>query len=84
MNNLSSFCGLTDSRMSASDTDLPVLLVSAELTIGATLKHKNTQHLYIFNRIRVLHLNRLKGTRYLCKTKLSFLAVLKSYHFMLN
>ena len=61
-----------------------VLLVSAELTIGATLKHKNTQHLYIFNRIRVLHLNRLKGTRYLCKTKLSFLAVLKSYHFMLN
>ena len=25
MNNLSSYCGLTDSRMSASDTDLPVL-----------------------------------------------------------
>ena len=24
MNNLSSYCGLTDSRMSASDTDLPV------------------------------------------------------------
>ena len=37
-----------------------VLLVSAELTIGATLKHKNTQPLYIFNRVRVLHLNRLK------------------------
>ena len=26
MNNLSSYCGLTDSRMRASDTDLPVLL----------------------------------------------------------
>ena len=25
MNNLSSYCGLTDSRMRASDTDLPVL-----------------------------------------------------------
>ena len=24
LNNLSSYCGLTDSRMSASDTDLPV------------------------------------------------------------
>jgi len=24
MNNLSSYCGLTDSRMRASDTDLPV------------------------------------------------------------
>ena len=24
MNNLSSYCGLTDSRMNASDTDLPV------------------------------------------------------------
>ena len=25
MNNLSSYCGLTDSRMRASDTDLPVM-----------------------------------------------------------
>jgi hypothetical protein len=25
MNNLSSYCGLTDSRMSASEKDLPVL-----------------------------------------------------------
>ena len=29
MNNLSSYCGLTDSRMRASDTDLPVCVVSA-------------------------------------------------------
>ena len=28
MNNLSSYCGLTDSRMSASDTDLPVLILN--------------------------------------------------------
>ena len=28
MNNLSSYCGLTDSRMRASDTDLPVLDIS--------------------------------------------------------
>ena len=27
MNNLSSYCGLTDSRMRASDTDLPVSLL---------------------------------------------------------
>ena len=27
MNNLSSYCGLTDSKMRASDTDLPVVVV---------------------------------------------------------
>ena len=37
-----------------------VLWISAEQTIGASLKHKNTQPLYIFSRVRVLHLNRLK------------------------
>ena len=37
-----------------------VMWISAEQTIGASLKHKNTQPLYIFNRVRVLHLNRLK------------------------
>ena len=36
-----------------------VLWISAELTIVSSLKHKNTQPLYIFNRIRVLHLDRL-------------------------
>ena len=32
MNNLSSYCGLTDSRMSASDTDLPVLGTSRTIS----------------------------------------------------
>ena len=27
MNNLSSYCGLTDLRISASDTDLPVIVL---------------------------------------------------------
>ena len=39
------------------------LWISAELTIVSSLEHKNTQPLYIFNRVRVLHLNRLnEGT----------------------
>ena len=37
-----------------------VLWISAELTIVSSLKHKNTQPLYILNRVRVLHLDRLK------------------------
>ena len=37
-----------------------VLWISAKLTIVSSLKHKNTQPLYIFNRVRVLHLDRLK------------------------
>ena len=37
-----------------------VLWISAELTIVSSLKHKNKQPLYIFNRVRVLHLDRLK------------------------
>ena len=42
-----------------------VLWISAELTIVSSLKHKNTQPLYIFNRVRVLHLNRLKERTWL-------------------
>ena len=42
-----------------------VLWISAEQTIGASFKHKNTQPLYIFNRVRVLHLNRLKERTWL-------------------
>ena len=42
-----------------------VLWISAEQTIGASLKHKKTQPLYIFNRVRVLHLNRLKERTWL-------------------
>ena len=37
-----------------------VLWISAGQTIGASLKHKNTQPLYIFNTVRVLPLNMLK------------------------
>ena len=37
-----------------------VLWINAELTTVWSLKHKNTQSLYIFNRVRVLHLDRLK------------------------
>ena len=32
MNNLSSYCGLTDSRMRASDTDLPALFIRVDMT----------------------------------------------------
>ena len=42
-----------------------VLWISAEKTIGASFKHKNTQPLFIFNRVRVLHLNRLKERTWL-------------------
>ena len=42
-----------------------VLWISAEQTIGAGLKHENTQPLYIFSRVRVLHLNRLKEQTWL-------------------
>ena len=42
-----------------------VLWISAEQTIGASLKHKNTQPLYIFSRVRVLHLNRLQERTWL-------------------
>ena len=42
-----------------------VLWISAEQTIGASLKHKNTQPLSMFNRVRVLHLNRLKERTWL-------------------
>ena len=42
-----------------------VLWISAEQPIGASLKHKNTQPLYIFSRVRVLHLNRLKERTWL-------------------
>ena len=37
-----------------------VLWISAELTIVSSLKHTNTQPLYIFNRVSVLHLDRPK------------------------
>ena len=37
-----------------------VLWISAELTIVSSLKHKNKQTLYVFNRVGVLHLDRLK------------------------
>ena len=37
-----------------------VLWISAELTIVSSLKHKNTQPRYSFNRVRVLYLDRLK------------------------
>ena len=42
-----------------------VLWISAKQTIGASLKYKNTKPLYIFNRVRVLHLNRLKERTWL-------------------
>jgi hypothetical protein len=42
-----------------------VLWISAEQAIGASLTHKNTQPLYMFNRVRVLHLNRLKERTWL-------------------
>ena len=37
-----------------------VIWVSTKLTIVSSLKHKNTQPLYIFNGVRALHLDRLK------------------------
>ncbi len=37
-----------------------VLCINAQLTIVSSLKHQNTQPIYIFSRVRVLHLDRLK------------------------
>ena len=38
MNNLSSYCGLTDSRMRTSDTDLPVkVFTTSNLTISSNI-----------------------------------------------
>jgi hypothetical protein len=42
-----------------------VLWISAELSVVSSLKHKNTQPLYMFNRVRVLHLDRLKEVTWL-------------------
>ena len=42
-----------------------VLWISAEQAIGASLKHKNSQPLYMFNRVRVPHLNSLKERTWL-------------------
>ena len=33
MNNLSSYCGLTDSKMRASDTDLPVIVYLSKIKV---------------------------------------------------
>ena len=41
------------------------LWLSAEQAIGASLNHKNTQPLYMFNKVRVLHLNSLKERTWL-------------------
>ena len=46
--------------MFQTSDNIQLLSINAELTIVSSLKHKNTQPLYIFNRVRVLHLDRLK------------------------
>ena len=41
VNNLSSYCGLTDSRMRASDTDLPVSVFVSKIEIVALVTKTN-------------------------------------------
>ena len=45
MNNLSSYCGLTDSRMRASDTYLPVLLLITQRSILITAADVDLMHI---------------------------------------
>ena len=62
-----------------------VLWISAEQTIGASLKHNNAQPLYIFNRVRVLHLNRLKERTWLHSFEISkyvFISIWAIYMFI--
>ena len=47
MNNLSSYCGLTDSRMRASDIDLPVSTLNS-LFNGAKINTNNTGDRFTF------------------------------------
>ena len=63
--NIKRLCVFVFQTCSNSQLLRRVLWISAEQTIGASLKHKNTQPLYIFNRVRVLHLNRLKEKTWL-------------------
>jgi hypothetical protein len=63
--NIKRLCGFMFKTCSNSQLLRRVLWISAEQTIGASFKHKNTQPLYISNRVRVLHLNRLKERTWL-------------------
>ena len=63
--NIKRLCAFMFQTCSNSQLLRRVLWISAEQTIGASLKHKNTQPLYIFSRVRVLHLNRLKERTWL-------------------
>ena len=47
MNNLSSYCGLTDSRMKSSDTDLPVQKEEEKMCNVSGRKVKGYQNLLI-------------------------------------
>ena len=58
--NIKRLCGFMFQTWDNSQLLRRVLWISAELTIVSSWKHKNTQPLYIFNRVRVLHLDRLK------------------------
>ena len=63
--NIKRLCAFMFQTCSNSQLLRRVLWISAEQTIGASFKHKNTQPLYISNRVRVLHLNRLKERTWL-------------------
>ncbi len=70
--NIKRLCAFMFQTCSNSQLLRRVLWISAEQTIGASLKHKNTQPLYIFSRVRVLHLNRLKERTWLHSFDISF------------
>ena len=46
MNNLSPYCGLVDTRISASDKDLPVIHIEPESMISGTVSRMKT---YLYN-----------------------------------
>jgi hypothetical protein len=56
-----------------------VLWISAEQTIVLSLKHKKTQSLYIFNRVRVLHLDKLKEGTWLHSFGLDWWMIINEY-----
>ena len=63
--NIKRLCVFMFQTCSNSQLMRRVLWISAEQAIGASLKHKNTQPLYMFNRVRVPHLNSLKERTWL-------------------
>ena len=62
MNNLLSYCGLTDSRMRASEKDLPVLLVDMKTGSNGSAQE-------VFERRKAIENPRQKSSKYLLRVE---------------